>query len=185
MFRLPRWLLLILSHWFFLFFFYSPVSPHPLTKWLTFLCIFLCLSPSFPLHSFPIPSSLTSCSSPFLVQGARQHPGFSLNFCFLESLDALHSINLLQLQCKYQINDTANKKHQDRALCAAHKHSSVNGNKQLPLFMIKACKSNRFSGCAACIMRLYATVQYCCLIRINAMVRVPSSLQFARPARLL
>lgn len=65
------------------FSFHSPVSPHPLSKWLTFPCIFLCVSLSLSLCLLlvllPNPFSLTSCSSSFLVQAFHQQPEFSLN----------------------------------------------------------------------------------------------------------
>lgn len=53
MFWLPRWLLLIFSYWFS---FPSPASLYLFSEWLTFLCIFLCLSQSFPFAPLLFPS---------------------------------------------------------------------------------------------------------------------------------
>lgn len=66
-----------------------------------------------------------------------------------------------------------------------HTNSLVNGNELFPLFTIKACESNGFSGCAVCITTFYAMVQYCYFIGIHAMVRDPSGLQFTQLTHLL
>lgn len=78
------------------FSFHSPVSPHPLSKWLTFPCIFLCVSLSlcvFSLCSYPIPSLLHPVLPHFWCRLFISSPNLAWIY-FLESLDALCSINL-------------------------------------------------------------------------------------------
>lgn len=135
------------------------------------LCLFLVLLPN--------PFSLTSCSFSFLVQASHQQPEFSL-------IHWMHCTVLIYGNCsantKLMAQHMRNIRIQPLVL---HTNSLVNGNEQFPLFTIKACESNGFSGCAACTMRFCAMVHYCCFTGIHAIVRDPPGLQFTQLTHLL